>query len=147
MIPPFDPVSGNLPPGVHEATWDELLTRYGYTPYRLRLIAGLKRALDMLRAAGCTRVYVDGSFTTSKEQPGDFDVCWESDYVDWTLLDLLLLDFSNARAAQKSAFGGELFPADWNADGVGTTFLDYFQEDKHTGAATGIVALDLGDLP
>ena len=62
MIPPTDPVTGNLPPGVHEATWDEFLARYGYTPHRLALLAGLKLALDGLRTAGCRRVYVDGSF-------------------------------------------------------------------------------------
>lgn len=41
MIPPFDPAGGNLPPGVHPATWDEIVARYGSTPHRLRLLAGL----------------------------------------------------------------------------------------------------------
>lgn len=49
--------------------------RCGYTPHRLILLAGPKAALDLLRAAGCRRVYVDGSFVSSEEAPGDFDAC------------------------------------------------------------------------
>ncbi|MCX6022824.1 MAG: hypothetical protein NTZ05_14070, partial [Chloroflexi bacterium] len=32
----------NLPPGVHEATWSDLVGRYGYTPYRLALLSGVR---------------------------------------------------------------------------------------------------------
>lgn len=42
---------------------------------------------------------------------------------------------------------GLLFPAEVPADPAGTRFLDYFQQDKTTGARKGIVALDLKDLP
>jgi len=77
VIPPFDSVTGNLPPGVHEAAWEDLVARYGWTPHRLALIAGLKAALDALRGAGCRRAYIDGSFIAAKEEPADFDGCWE----------------------------------------------------------------------
>ena len=77
MIPPFDPVTGDLPPGVYDVTWDQVVGRYGYTPHRLVLLAGLKSALDTLRQAGCERAYIDGSFVTNKEVPNDFDACWE----------------------------------------------------------------------
>ena len=87
MIPPFDRATRNLPPGVHEAAWNELVARYGYTPHRLALLAGLKAALDALRTAGCRRVYIDGSFVTAKEAPADFDACWEVDGVDLARLD------------------------------------------------------------
>lgn len=72
MIPDFDE-RGNLPPGIHTATWDELVARYGITPRRLAQLAGLKRALDSLRAAGCKRAYIDGSFVADKDDPQDFD--------------------------------------------------------------------------
>lgn len=147
MIPPFDPSTGNLPPGIHLATWDEFVARYGYTPHHLTLLAGLKAALDALRVAGCFRAYIDGSFVTAKVAPGDFDACWERASVDATRLDPVLLTFSHRRAAQKAKFGGELFPADVPADTVGSRFVDYFQRDKATGAPKGIVALDLGGLP
>lgn len=147
MIPPFDPATGNLPPGIHEATWDEFLARYGYTPHRLALLAGLKAALDSLRAAGCRRAYIDGSFSTAKEEPGDFDGCWEVAGVDPNLLDPVLLSFANRRAAQKAKYGGELFPAEGSADPFGTRFLDFFQCDRDTGDPKGIVGIDLGGLP
>ena len=145
MIPSFD-ASGNLPPGIHDATWEELTERFGQSSTRQQLLAGLRQALESLRGAGCRRVYIDGSFVSAKETPQDFDACWEVSNVDPTLLDPVLLDFSDARRAQKERFGGELFPAEAPADPVGTRFLDYFRQDKDTGAPKGIVALDLGGL-
>lgn len=147
MIPPLQPTTGNLPPGVHEATWGELVARYGSTPHRLALLSGLKAALDALRAAGCRRAYIDGSFVTAKERPADFDACWEVDGVDLTQLDPVLMTFAQRRAAQKQKYGGELFPADWPADAHGTSFLLFFQRDRATRRPKGIIAIDLGELP
>lgn len=144
-IPPFSD-SGNLPEGVHDATWDEIVNRFGTNERRRELLEGLRRALDSLRAAGCRRAYLDGSLVTAKVEPGDFDACWEANGVDPDLLDPALLMFANRRAAQKERFGGELFPADWEADPHGTRFLDYFQQDSVTGERKGIVALDLEEL-
>lgn len=132
---------------MHEATWEEFVARYGSTPRRLALLAGLKAALDALRAAGCRRVYIDGSFVTAKTQPGDFDGCWEVDGVDLTRLDPVLLTFANRRAAQKRQYGGEMFPADWAADADRTNFLSFFQRDKDTGQPKGIIVIDLEGLP
>lgn len=143
MLPSFDK-HGNLPPGIHSAAWDEIVERYATTERRAELLDGLHEAITSLHAAGCTRVYIDGSFVTEKEVPGDFDACWEISGVDAGLLDPVLLDFSDRRAAQKSRFGGELFPAQAAAEPAGTVFLDYFQRDRHTGDPKGIVALDLG---
>lgn len=144
-IPPFED-SGNLPEGIHEASWDEIVDRYGTTDRRRGLLEGLQQALESLRGAGCCRLYVDGSFVTAKDEPADFDACWEAAGVDPDLLDPVLLTFANRRAAQKERFGGELFPADWEADPHGTRFLDYFQQDSVTGERKGIVALDLEEL-
>ena len=75
--------------------------------------------------------------------PGDFDACWDEIDVDPDLLDPVLLEFSNSRAAQKAKFSGELFPASGDADGKGTSFVTFFQIDKATGDQKGIVAIDL----
>ena len=150
MIPTFDPASGNLPPGVYDATWDQVVGRYGYTPHRLVLLAGLKAALDTLRRAGCERVFIDGSFVTNKQVPNDFDGCWEMAGVDFEVLDRIdptLLDWSNRRAAQKTKFGGELFIAESAADPWGTPYLEFFQHDRDTGEPKGIIAIDLRSLP
>jgi hypothetical protein len=133
VIPPFDPATGNLPPGVQEVVWEEFVARYGSTPHRLALLAGLKAALDALHAAGCRRAYVDGSFVTAKAQPGDFDGCWEVDGVDLARLDPVLVTFANRRTAQKRQYGGEMFPSDWAANANGTNFLIFFQRDKDAG--------------
>lgn len=146
MIPAFDE-QGNLPPGIYHATWEAIVTRYAINTRRREQLDGLLSALHSLRAAGCTTAYLDGSCVTAKEHPGDFDACWESAGVDASLLDPELLDFSSARAAQKARYRGECFPVEVAADPAGTTFLDYFQQDRDTGQPKGIIAIDLGRLP
>lgn len=145
MIPEFDE-NGNLPPGIHAATWEEIAQRYAGSSRRRELLAGLERALLSLRDAGCRIAYLDGSFVTTKDSPGDFDACWEARGVNAAMLDPVLLDFSARRAAQKAKYGGELFPADGAAEPAGTRFLEYFQRDRETGEAKGIIAIDLGGL-
>ena len=123
------------------------MDRYGYTEYRLELLDGLKTALSALRVAGCRRVYIDGSFVTAKEEPRDYDACWEPEGVDLPRLALLLptlFDFHRGRRAQKYEFGGELFPADSVADSSGVPYVDFFQRDELL-RPKGIVAIDPGD--
>jgi hypothetical protein len=142
MIPAFDH-SGKLPPGIYWVTWKELESRLGFTPKRVQLLAGLRQALVLLKQAGCRSVYIDGSFVTTKPQPGDFDACWAIEHVDPDKLDPVFLDFSHARAAQKARFQGEFFPADLPEGLTGKTFLEFLQTDKETGAPKGILALNL----
>ncbi|HEY9835182.1 MAG TPA: hypothetical protein V6D26_31825 [Stenomitos sp.] len=142
MIPPLNS-DGNLPPGVHCATWQEFAARFGTTPHRQRLLKGLKSALDSLSKAGCQVVYIDGSFVTEKENPNDYDGYWDATGVDPNLLDPILLNFDNKRAAQKAKYLGEFFLAQDQADSVGRTFLEFFQTDRN-GNLKGIVAIDLG---
>ncbi len=146
MIPDFD-AAGNLPAGIHDTGWNEFATRYGTTAHRRQLLDGLRRALESLRDAGCARAYINGGFVTAKDHPNDFDACWEAANVDPAPLDPALPGFSDRRGAQKAKFGGDLFPAEVPADPAGTRFLDYFQQDRTTGAPKGIIALDLKDLP
>jgi hypothetical protein len=119
------------------------MERYATNERREHLMDGLRTAIDSLHAAGCKRVYLDGSFVTDKELPGDFDACWEASGVEPDLLDPVLLDFSDRRVAQKAKYRGELFPAEVAAEPGGTRFLDYFQRDRVTGEPKGIVAIDL----
>lgn len=146
MIPPLDPNTGNLPAGIHPATWQDVKRAFGTSPHRRSLLGGLRNAAINLRSAGCTILYLDGSFVTSKKVPGDFDGCWDPRGVRGSQVDPVLLDFSNRRARQKVKYGGELFPSSSPADASGRAFLDFFQVDKDTGAAKGIIALDLGSV-
>lgn len=147
MVPSFN-ADGNLPSGVHLASWHEVCQAFGRSPRRRALLKGLKEAIRSLKNAKCQTVYLDGSFVSDKEatygeEPDDFDGCWDPVGVLPTLLDPVLLDFSNKRAAQKAKFGGELFPSTFLAAPLGPVFLEFFQIDKTTGAAKGIICLDL----
>lgn len=138
---------GTLPPGVHAATWLEVEELFAQSPWRAYLFAGLCRAGDALAAAGCRRLWLDGSFVTGKTVPGDFDGCWDPTGVNPAQLDPVLLDFANQRAAQKAKYGGELFPASSAADRGGRTFVEFFQIDKTTSGPKGILQITLGSAP
>lgn len=144
MIPEFN-ADGLLPRGVHPATLEEVLERFGGNERREQLLNGLVEALRLLRAAGCRRVYVNGSFVTSKERPNDIDACWDIDGVDADALDPVFFDFAAGRAAQKARFGAEFFPAQVPEGLTGRVFLDFFQVDKQTGEPKGIIELRLDD--
>jgi hypothetical protein len=144
MIPEFMP-NGNLPPGIHNSTWQEFEKRLGYTPQRKLLLEGLAAALKDLSNGGCKLVYINGSFVTAKEPPGDYDLCWSIDGVKPEELDPILLDFSRSgHAAMKEKYLGDLFPAEIPEGVSGKLFLDFFQTDKETGEPKGIVALEIG---
>ena len=145
VIPDFND-RGLLPPGVHRATWEEVVNRFGTNPWRERLLTGLRDALDDLRSAGCQAVYLNGSFVTSKEIPNDYDACWEEAGVNPDILDPVLLTFDPGRATQKAKYMGELFPAAAIAGSGGLSFLEFFQLDKETGERKGIIALELEGL-
>ncbi|MGH2531351.1 MAG: DUF6932 family protein [Thermomicrobiales bacterium] len=91
---------GNLSPGIHWLSWPEFIAAFAWNDDRRRLIAGLKRALDDLRSAGCQTVYVDGSFVTAKDVPADFDACWDRAGVNLRSLPIVLLTFDDDRAMQ-----------------------------------------------
>lgn len=142
VIPRFDR-NGRLPPGIHQASWKEIVARLDFTPRRTRLLEGLAQALAHLKAAGCWWVYLDGSFVTSKAEPGDFDACWSTAGVDAERLDPVFFDFSRGRARQKARFLGEFFPAELPEGASGKAFLEFFQTDKETGDKKGILRIDL----
>ena len=147
MIPPIDPQTGNLLPGIHEATMEEIEERYGYTERRRAMLRGLREATEALRAAGCRRLYLDGSFVSSKIDPGDYDACWEGEGVDpFRLMAAAeeLLEFRRARRGprQKARFGGEFFALAPEGQ-VGREILALFQRDKHTDRPKGILAISL----
>ena len=142
MLPPFDPDAGLLPTGEHEASWDEVVERLGWNGRRRALLDGLADALELLAEVGCRRVWLNGSFVTAKDEPGDFDACWDTDGVDLDEIDPVFLDLSAGRRAQKRRFGGELFP-NVVEGGSGLVFAEFFQNERG-GGRKGIVVLRLG---
>ncbi|MGL5032503.1 MAG: DUF6932 family protein [Microcystaceae cyanobacterium] len=143
-IPSFD-TNGNLPAGIHLATWQEIEEILAFNPRRQELLSGLKRACKSLKQVGCLCIYIGGSFVTNKEFPGDFDVCWADETVDLEQLekiDPVLLDLTKKRAAQKAKYGGEFFPANLTEGGSMKKYLDFLQTHRN-GEPKGIVAVEL----
>src|ERR1700722_11262230 len=115
MIPSLVEIMGAphrvLPPGVHPSSMAEIGERFATNEHRQRLFRGFMSVADVLRGCGCMSIYLDGSFTTDKPLPNDYDGCWDPTGVDVSKLDPVLLDFANKRAAQKERYLGEMFVA------------------------------------
>lgn len=76
MIPSFD-WNGNLPPGIHQATLSEIENRFAGNATRKRLFEALSKVVNMFQECQCQGLYLDGSFITNKQEPNDYDLCWE----------------------------------------------------------------------
>lgn len=145
-IPAFDE-RGNLPPGIHEATWADLVSHFGSGAARQALLTGLGRALEVLASAGCRRVWLAGSFVSDVEAregrpPGDVDVCWDLEGVDVARLASLapeLHPLLGETGARRRRFGGDYFPV---VEPLALGQLEAFQFDRD-GERKGIVLLVL----
>jgi hypothetical protein len=81
-IPAFR-YDGYLPEGLHEASEEEVVARFGQSTSRREYLLGrLRRWLELARAVGAQRFFINGSFVTDKVEPGDVDaVVWLPE--DW----------------------------------------------------------------
>lgn len=141
MIPNFNN-NGKLPAGIHWCSMAEIIEKLGFSPRRLELIEGLKEVVNSLQVSGCKEVYIDGSFCTDKEEPGDIDGCWDIKGVNPIKLAPELLQFDFERKAQKDKFGCEFFPANALAVPPNTLYIDFFQKDRD-GVKKGIIGIKL----
>jgi hypothetical protein len=76
MIPPFEE-SGFLPAGIHQATLLEFEARFAIfdsSDRRIKLYNGIKRLWEAAhKLLFVKRLYVAGSYVSSKPEPNDFD--------------------------------------------------------------------------
>ena len=146
MLPSFQTLCGApwriLPPGEHLATLQEVKQTLAFNPHRLNLFNGSSDLANLLARSGCKYLYLDGSYVTEKDMPGDFDACWSIEQVDFNIVDPIFLDLSNGTTAQKARFGGELFP-NCTERASGKLFKDFFKNEKHTNQEKGIIVIDL----
>lgn len=78
-IPATDPATGNLPPGDHYATLDEVKARFATTMRKRDLFRALQPVLIFLKFNGVKEVVLDGSYINDHEQrPSDIDVWYEA---------------------------------------------------------------------
>jgi hypothetical protein len=73
-LPEFNEL-GDLPPGVHRITLDELVRSFGATPQRAVITRRLERIHQLASSTGhLARFVIFGSFVTSKPWPNDVDI-------------------------------------------------------------------------
>lgn len=135
-----------LPPGVHETDLAEIEEKMGWTSRRRALIAGLRRALELMRDCGARRVYLNGSFVTEKDRPNDIDGCYDlSEGVTEEELERMAPVFPpnpENRAKARELFGVDFFPAAAKELGSGQPFLRFFQKDRE-GRERGVLVIGL----
>lgn len=143
MIPAFEK-EGYLPPGIHLTTINEFEKRFAYNLKRKSLFKNLIRFISDIKATGCKAIYIDGSFTTTKLIPGDMDICWEDEGLDYDKVEAImpiLFDFANKRLNQQRLYNADIFPAHFHATNTGILYIDFFQLDKSTGNKKGIIKI------
>ena len=147
MIPAFDPNTGGLPPGSHQATLGQIGRRLGFTPRRRWLLKGLRVAVEAFWAADIQEIYNDGSFCTEKPDPGDIDGYWvEPDEGVYDRIDPYWIDFELVlvplvckwKWRMWSEYGVEFFihPAMQATPELG--FPEFFRQDRD-GQPRGVI--------
>jgi hypothetical protein len=143
MIPAFEK-EGYLPAGIHLATLDEVEARFSYGIERVKLFSYLLKLIEDLKSIGCPAIYLDGSFATTKRIPGDMDICWEDEGIDYDMVEEkmpILFDLEYPRQNQQDKYKADIFPANLPESGADMLFLEFFQRDKATGNPKGIVKI------
>jgi predicted nucleotidyltransferase len=114
---------GELPPGVHVADWQEFQTRFCRSSPRRIWLAGRFRALVELAATSgkLRRVFVWGSFVTSKLAPRDIDILliMDEDFETGQLSASAHAVFDSVRA--KLLFESDVF---WSRASIGDEMLN-----------------------
>ncbi|RNJ49052.1 DUF6932 family protein [Methylocystis hirsuta] len=145
MIPTFNE-KGNLPPGLHKATWEEFTERYGVTTHRKRLIELMQKLIVHLKEVQCQNLFVDGSFVTNKEVPNDYDACWDVTGVKIERMDPVLLVFTTeGKEKMVIKYGGDLRPDKFSPFETNVSYLEFFQIDRE-GDRKGIIHLSLQEI-
>jgi hypothetical protein len=141
---------GELPEGVHAVSVSEIEITFGRSSERRqKLMLGLKLALQNLKLAGVNKVFVDGSFTSQKEEPHDIDGCWSADGdINLSLLDPIFWnfetpeEFATARNQAQEKYGVDFFIAEWLEGESGKPFPEFFQVNRN-GDRKGILKIEL----
>lgn len=140
---------GELPPGIHMATLEEVDAIFGTANERRQmLMKGLKKALALLEKGNVSKVFIDGSFVSDKDEPNDIDGCWSTISADASKLDSRFwdfkdeVDFQNKRLSLKQEFGIDFFIAEISEGDSGRPFPEFFQTNRD-GGAKGIIEVRL----
>ncbi len=140
-VPDFDG-NGNLPPGEFVVTLSDIAQKLTWSEKRRELFEGLKKAVINLTVAGVKKIYIDGSFTTTKDDPADIDGCWEPNArMDGAKLDRVFLDMNPPRIGMKNKYGVDFLIAGAKAHPGGPLVQDFFQMSREADRK-GILVLE-----
>lgn len=132
MIPEFTK-DGTLPEGIYTATEDEFLKRFGTGSARRKwLVERLHDLFDLVKSTGkIERVFVWGSFISSKESPNDTDLLliMSADFELKNVVESAQVVFRHAEARVR--FNADIF---WAKSSIGVEtlkiWLDTYQTTK-----------------
>jgi predicted nucleotidyltransferase len=114
---------GELPPGVHNADWQEFQSRFcNSSPRRVWLSDRFRTLLELAATSGkLRRVFVWGSFVTSKPAPRDIDILliMDADFEAARMPASAQAVFDSVRA--KLLFESDVF---WARVSIGDEMLD-----------------------
>lgn len=131
----------HLPPGIHDASLDDLTDRFGQSSRRLELLENLRRYLAELRQWPLAQaVLVDGSFVTDIVEPNDIDLVLvlRDDYDLTQSVSPFEYNLRSRRRVQRT-FGLDLFVVRPNSVDY-DRFVDFFSQVRnHPGQIKGIV--------
>jgi hypothetical protein len=135
---------------VYHVTLEDIEKRFTWNAKRLSLFRSLKRALANLAVAGVRRVWIDGSFVTTKQEPKDIDGCWEYDpaVVDARKIDPVLAGSRYGQRAMKRKYGIDFFIAGIRlVDRVAHELpVEEFFQRIDGGDRKGILVVEIGEL-
>jgi hypothetical protein len=145
MVLPEFTSDGDLPLGVHLADWQEFGSRFGtQTPRRVWLLGRLQALVSLAANTGkLRRVFVWGSFVTTKASPKDVDILliMDEDFEIERIAPPAQAVFDSVQA--RLLFESDVF---WARASIGTetmeTWLETYQISR-TFQKRGIVELEL----
>lgn len=148
MVLPDFREDGWLPEGHYDASWKEVIDRFGGFPgsARERVTSSLLAWRNEIKAKGISGwLLLDGSFVSAKETPGDFDALLVLDEEARTILEndveaKALLDYSECKSR---GFDLLYYFAATVRDYPDLAGLDLWDRDKETGKLKGVLEVGL----
>jgi hypothetical protein len=139
--------AGNLPEGIHQQTWSDFAAQFGFSLRRAAILNRVFVVLHHFAQAGITRVFIGGSFVTSKKSPKDMDVLYDTTGADPERVHPGFFDLSrDGRSAMIVMFGAEFFPTNLIEGSTDTPMLTFFQTNRD-GLPVGLIEIELAALP
>ena len=124
MIPSLNAI-GLLPPGVHTCNLAQFAQAFAFNMRREQLLDSLHRCLERMHQAGLEgTVYLDGSYATDKELPGDLEITLDVRHKSRALQDRALVFHAREHSALDKT-GIDWWPT--LGDNAGRDFTLFFQ--------------------